>query len=257
LTNPIILIVEDNDRVRKSLREWLERAFPKYQFIEAASGEEAINITQARAPCAIIMDISLPGMRGIEATRHVKGNMPTTQVVILTIHEEEAFRADAKAAGASAFVTKRVMRKELVPALAAVLATHEGRETSGKVRIMKRPDLLLLVAIWAFLSAFLYLISIAAIAIFALPEALGFGWGPASIGSIFGISIGVLILLCSCGLSLAAGIGILQAKNWGRIISIIVAVLSLFWIPVGTVLGVLVLIYLMKAEVREYFEGSH
>jgi len=91
LINPLILIVEDNDNVRKSLREWLEGALPKYQFIEAASGEEAIDITQARAPCAIIMDISLPGMSGIEATRYIKGNMPTTQVVILTIHEEEAF----------------------------------------------------------------------------------------------------------------------------------------------------------------------
>ena len=125
MINPIILIVEDNDSVRKSLREWLEGAFPKYQFIEAASGEEAIDITQASAPCAIIMDISLPGMSGIEATRHIKGNMPNTQVVILTIHEEEVFRADAKAAGASAFVTKRMMRKELLPTLAAVLAAQE------------------------------------------------------------------------------------------------------------------------------------
>ena len=131
MINPIILIVEDNDSVRKSLREWLEGAFPKYQFIEAASGEKAIDIMQAKSPCAVIMDISLPRMSGIEATRYVKDTMPTTQVVILTIHEEEAFRADAKAAGASAFVTKRVMRKELVPALAAVLAAQEEGETSS------------------------------------------------------------------------------------------------------------------------------
>jgi len=55
---------------------------------------------------------------------------------------------------------------------------------------------------------------------------------------------------------LAGGTGILKAKSWGRIISIIVAVLSLFWIPVGTVLGILVLIYLTRSEVREYFESS-
>jgi len=115
--------------VRRSLREWLEGAFPKYQFIEAASGEEAIDITQARAPCAVIMDISLPGMSGIEAIRHIKTNMPTTQVVILTIHEEEAFRDDAAAAGANAYVPKRMMRKELVPALAAVLAAQEEADT--------------------------------------------------------------------------------------------------------------------------------
>ena len=111
--------------------------------------------------------------------------------------------------------------------------------------------------IWAFFSAFLYLIGIAAIAIFAFPEALGFMYGPANVGSIIGQSFGIFVLLCCIGLSLAGGIGILKAKSWGRIISIVVAVLSLFWIPVGTVLGVLVLIYLAKAEVREYFEGSN
>ena len=121
---------------------------------------------------------------------------------------------------------------------------------------MKRPDLLLLVAIWQFFSAFLYLIGIVAIAVFAFPEALGFRYGPANVGSIFGLSIAIFVLLCCVGLSLAGGIGILKAKSWGRIISIVVAVLSLFWIPVGTVLGVLVLIYLTKSEVREYFESS-
>jgi hypothetical protein len=55
---------------------------------------------------------------------------------------------------------------------------------------------------------------------------------------------------------LAGGIGILKAKSWGRIVSIVVAVLSLFWIPIGTVLGVLVLIYLTRSEVRAYFEGK-
>ena len=121
---------------------------------------------------------------------------------------------------------------------------------------MKRPDLLVLVAIWAFFSAFLYLIGIAAIATFAYPEALGFKWGPANAGSIFGLSIGMLFLLCFCGLCLASGIGILKAKSWGRMVTIVVAVLSLFWFPVGTAIGILVIIYLAKPEIKEYFESS-
>ena len=121
---------------------------------------------------------------------------------------------------------------------------------------MKRPDLLVLIAIWAFFSAFLYLIGLSAIATFAFPEALGFGWGPANAGSIFGLSIGMLFCLCFAGLCSASGIGILKAKSWGRIISIINAVLSLLNIPIGTVIGILVLIYLTKAEVREYFESD-
>ncbi|MFC1875095.1 hypothetical protein ACFLY3_02970 [Chloroflexota bacterium] len=121
---------------------------------------------------------------------------------------------------------------------------------------MKRPDLLILVAIWQFVSAFLLLIGIAALSIFSFPEALGFLDGPANTGSIFGHSIAILFLLCLIGLSLAGGIGVLKAKSWGRIISMVNAILSLFNIPIGTAIGILVLMYLVKPEVREYFEGS-
>ena len=121
---------------------------------------------------------------------------------------------------------------------------------------MKRPDLLILVAIWQFVSAFLLTIGIAAIAVFALPEALGYKWGPSDEGAIFGLSIAIFVLLCLIVLSLAGGIGVLQGKNWGRLISVINAVLSCFNFPIGTVIGVLVIIYLMKPEVRAYFEGS-
>ena len=122
---PIILIVEDNDSVRRSLLDWLEGAFPKCQFIEAATGEEALTITQAEAPRVVIMDISLPGISGIEATRQIKATIPTTQVIVLTVHEEKAFRDDAIAAGASAFVIKRLMQKELLPTLTAILTTED------------------------------------------------------------------------------------------------------------------------------------
>ena len=121
---------------------------------------------------------------------------------------------------------------------------------------MKRPDLLLLVAIWQFIIAFLMVIGIAAIAVFAFPEALGYRWGPVDEGAIFGLSIAIFVLLCLIGLSLAGGIGVLQGKNWGRMISIVIAVLSCFNVPIGTVIGVLIIIYLTRPEVREYFEST-
>ena len=123
----------------------------------------------------------------------------------------------------------------------------------------QRPDLLILVAIWQFLSAFFCLIGIAAIAIFAFPGALGY-YGRVhvayDIGAIFGLSIAVLFLLAFIALSVAGGIGVLLGKAWGRIISIINAVLGLLNIPIGTVIGVLVLVYLMRTDVKEYFEGN-
>ncbi|MBC8248786.1 MAG: response regulator transcription factor [Anaerolineales bacterium] len=119
-----ILIVEDHDAVRKSLRDWLEVEFPQCRVIEAASGEEAIALIRIESPRLVVMDISLPGMSGIEATRQIKAALPSAQIVMLTIHEGDAYRANATAAGASAYVPKRVMQTELVPTLAALLANQ-------------------------------------------------------------------------------------------------------------------------------------
>jgi len=94
--------------------------------IEATSGEQAITLIQIESPRLVLMDISLPGMSGIEATRQIKAALPSAQIVMLTIHEGDTYRADAIAAGASAYVPKRVMQTGLVPTLAALLAdTHD------------------------------------------------------------------------------------------------------------------------------------
>ena len=74
--------------------------------------------------------------------------------------------------------------------------------------------------------------------------------------ALSGLSIGTLVLLAYLGLSLAAGIGLLMEKEWGRISGIVHAALSLLWFPIGTVIGIITLIYLTKAEVREYFESA-
>ena len=114
---------------------------------------------------------------------------------------------------------------------------------------MRRPDLLIVIAIWEFLSALGSLIGVVAILVFAFPEVT-------DAGGVFGLSIGVLFLLGSAGIALAGGIGLILGEEWGRILTMIHAVLSLFAIPCGTVIGILVLIYLMKPETREYFERS-
>jgi DNA-binding NarL/FixJ family response regulator len=116
-----VLIVEDHDAVRRSLREWLETVFSQCCFIEAASGEEAVALAETSGPHLVVMDIGLPRMNGIEATRRIKAVVPTAQVVVLTIHEDEAYQTDATAAGATAYVPKRKMQTELLPALAALL----------------------------------------------------------------------------------------------------------------------------------------
>ena len=121
---------------------------------------------------------------------------------------------------------------------------------------MRKPDLLILVVVWLFLSALFYLVGMAAIAVFALPETLGYGHGPGSLGGTFGLSVAILILLGSLVVCVLGGIGLLQGKAWGRTLAIVAAVLSLFSFPIGTVIGVLVIVYMMRTDVKVYFEGA-
>jgi hypothetical protein len=121
---------------------------------------------------------------------------------------------------------------------------------------VKRPDLLVLIAIWEFVTAFGALIGISAIAVLVFPEVIHPFIGPAIPGAIFGLSIAILVLLCYIGLALAGGIGLLQGKDWGRILSIAHAALILFWFPIGTVIGILSIIYLTRPEVTDYMNAN-
>ena len=135
-----ILIVEDHEAVRRSLRDWLEVEYPQCRVIEASSGEEAIALIPVESPRLVVMDISLPGMSGIEATRQIKAVLPSSQVVMLTIYEADTYRADAAAAGASAYVPKRAMQTELIPILAALLANDTSADL-GSVAEQPRTEL--------------------------------------------------------------------------------------------------------------------
>jgi uncharacterized membrane protein len=128
---------------------------------------------------------------------------------------------------------------------------------------MKRPDMLILIAIWQFFTAFGAFIGILAIALFAFPAVTsdwtyrwsGMDYSMGMMGGIFGLSIAIFVLVCLLALALAAAIGLLQSKGreWVRIVSIVHSALSLFAVPIGTVIGTLSIIYLTKPEVRDYF----
>ena len=118
-----ILIVEDHEKVRRALRKLLELKFSQYQVIEASSGEEAVTLTLAEDPQLIIMDITLPGMSGIEATRRIRATSSSPPVVMFTVHEDDIYREEAQDAGAIAYVAKHALQSELLPKLSALLTT--------------------------------------------------------------------------------------------------------------------------------------
>jgi len=116
-----ILIVEDHDALRDSLRRWLSSIFPDCTFFDVSTGEEAVAHTSVHIPDIILMDIGLPKMSGIEATRQIMNAIPETNVVILTIHDGTDYRNDSADAGAVAYIPKHRMHSELIPVVTKLL----------------------------------------------------------------------------------------------------------------------------------------
>lgn len=116
-----ILIVEDHERTREVVREWLSIVFPKFRLLEAGDGDEALRVAVEHRPEVVLMDVEMPGMKGIEATRRLKLALPGTNVVVLSIYSAPEYRSAAAAAGAVAYVTKNTMHQELVPTLIKLL----------------------------------------------------------------------------------------------------------------------------------------
>ena len=118
---PVLLMVDDHAGMRASLATWLAHMVPQCRLIEAASGEAAVDLVRATRIDLVLMDISLPGISGIEATRRISTDSPGTRVVMLTMHDGADYRAASELAGARSFVSKAMMHRELPPVIRALL----------------------------------------------------------------------------------------------------------------------------------------
>src|SRR5690349_7334295 len=114
---PLVLLVDDYPDAREMYREYL--VFSGFDVAEASSGREAIDKAAAIQPDIILMDLSLPGMDGWEATRLLKGQPETEAipVVALTGHALAGHSEDARRAGCDAFITKPCLPDALVDAI--------------------------------------------------------------------------------------------------------------------------------------------
>ena len=114
-----LLLVDDHAVVRSGLRMLLENERDVEIIGEASSAQEAIEAAMRLKPNVILMDIGLPDLSGIDATREIKKHVPDASVVALTIHEDEEYFFKMLEAGATGYVPKRAAPDELLTAIRA------------------------------------------------------------------------------------------------------------------------------------------
>lgn len=115
-----ILIAEDHGVMRAGLRALLEDEAGIEIIGEAENGEEVLHLASEFSPDIVLMDVGMPEMGGIEATRRLKSLYPQIQVLVLTVYEEESLLREAIKAGAAGYIIKRAAEEELMTAIQAV-----------------------------------------------------------------------------------------------------------------------------------------
>ena len=117
-----VLLADDHRIVREGLRSLLQ-AQPDLEVVgEAPDGRQAVEMTVQLKPDVVVMDVAMPQLNGIEATRQITGKGPGAKVIALSMHSDRRFVAEALKAGASGYVLKDSAFEELVTAIRSVVA---------------------------------------------------------------------------------------------------------------------------------------
>jgi len=128
---PRVLIVDDHAIIRRGVQGIL-RSHPEWELCgEAENGQEAVRLAQELRPEVIIMDVSMPGMNGVEATRVIKKQLPDAKVLLLTLHVSVDLVRSAFKAGARGYVLKSDAEQDLMRALLIVMG--EGTYVSPRI----------------------------------------------------------------------------------------------------------------------------
>jgi len=120
---PKVLIVDDHAFIRRGVQAILQ-SVPEWEMCgEADNGRDAVRLAGELRPEVIVMDVSMPGLNGIEATRSICRNNPAAKVVLLTLHESDELLRNGFQAGARGYLMKSDAEEELVRALRVVMGS--------------------------------------------------------------------------------------------------------------------------------------
>ena len=129
-----ILVADDHELVRKGLRTVLENQPGWKVCAEAVNGRQVVDLARQLRPDVIVLDITMPELNGLEATRQIRKALPKAEVLILTMHESEQLVSEVLAAGARGYILKADSSRLLVSAIES-LSQHKPFFT-GKVSEM-------------------------------------------------------------------------------------------------------------------------
>jgi len=128
---PRVLIVDDHAFIRRGVQTILQ-PYPEWEFCgEASNGGDAVRLTDELSPDIILMDVTMPGLNGIEATRLIRKAHPDVKVILLTLHESSEVLRTGFRAGASGYLLKADAEEELLKALRVVVGA--GSYISPKI----------------------------------------------------------------------------------------------------------------------------
>ena len=126
-----IVIVDDQPAVRKGLRMRLGLEADLRVIGEAQDGREALHLVHRLGPDIVLMDMEMPGMSGLKVTKELADLLPDSQVIILTIHDDERSRESARAAGAAAFVSKQAEDEILLQTIRKLANRSKGTHVTS------------------------------------------------------------------------------------------------------------------------------
>jgi two-component system cell cycle response regulator DivK len=128
---PTVLLVEDTEDNRFMMRRLLEMT--GYRVVEAMNGEEAVKLAKAESPQLILMDLSLPVIDGLAATRLIRKlpDFKETPIIAVSAHDSSDFQSEAIAAGCNSYVTKPIDFNELEELIGQLLKEGDHRKTKN------------------------------------------------------------------------------------------------------------------------------